>query len=177
MDFVFYSERNFFRSAKKFFCSRQINERFINRHLNYVWRIVFENAHDFAGFFSIALHSRTKKNRIRAKPFCSCAWHCRMNTKCPRLVRGCGHNASLFFWKPADNYGAISVLRIIQLFDRGKKGVHVNVKKNSAHTVSPFCALVFSFVESFRVSFVIVLSPVFSHAVIVITALSLLSEE
>ena len=89
-------------------------------------RIFFENFHDPAGYITVALLTRPHKTGLRAESPGPGTAHGRVDAKTAGLIRtGCNHPAAVGI--AADNNRPAAQIRVVELLDRGKKGIHVNM--------------------------------------------------
>ena len=94
-----------------------------------------------------------------------------MDTENARFIRCRGNHPARVGWQSTHNDGFPAIFWVVELFNRGKKCVHIDVQKNAAHTAPSSPALILS------VSSTTVFSAVLSHAVTLITELAVLSAE
>src|ERR1022692_2479262 len=78
-----------------------------------------------AGDVPIAYEVRRYEDRIGTHAFRSYCWHGRVHTEAPGLVRSSTDDRAIA--QPGNDDGLAAQLRIVALFDRSVKRVHVNM--------------------------------------------------
>jgi len=103
-----------------------VEESFVHGQLFHQGGIAAEQGHDLARHLLVARHARANEHRLRTQLLGAYAGHGRMDAKGPGFV-GTGRDHPPAVGRAADNHRQAEQLGPVQLFDRGEKGIHVDV--------------------------------------------------